>query len=57
MSQDTRRCRPVRLCDLPIDIRLRGAKDACRVEPDPVERARILHHALVPSSRTYWIAA
>jgi hypothetical protein len=51
-----RRCIPVRLCDLPVDVRMAGAREANRVEPGLQERQEILIAALLPSETTYWIA-
>lgn len=52
-----RRKVPVRLCDLPIDVRIEGARAANRLERDPRERAAILFAAISPSDTTYWVAA
>lgn len=52
-----RRCVPIRLCDLPEPVRLRGARQACAAEPDPDEQLGILTAALIPSDRTYWVAS
>lgn len=51
-----RLCVPIRLVDLPLDIRLEGAREAARVEPDPDERNEILLAAIMPSDRVYWVA-
>ncbi len=51
-----RRTVPVRLCDLPEEIRMTAARQACRVEPDPDERVAILLAALFPSRTVYWVA-
>jgi hypothetical protein len=57
LSEPTRRRRvPVRLSDLPVDVRLEGAREANRRERDPLERAAILLAALHPSDTTYWVA-
>lgn len=55
--RDSRNRIPVRLCDLPLETRLRGAYVACEREPDPRERSKIMLYALVPSRTTYYIAA
>lgn len=45
-----RRSVPIRLCDLPETVLLRGARQACATEPDPDEKLGIL------TDRTYWVA-
>jgi hypothetical protein len=47
---------PVRLCDLPLDVRLAGAREAARSWRDPLDRAEILLAALTPSTTVYWLA-
>lgn len=55
-ERSKRRTVPVRLCDLPQDVLLDGAAEACRREQGDLERAGIVAAALYPSSRTYWLA-
>lgn len=52
----SRRFVPVRLCDVPEDVRLRGARQACKAESDPDTKAGILLAAVMPSSRVYYVA-
>lgn len=52
-----RRNIPVRLCDIPAEVRMTAARKACRREPDPQERMEIITAAVYPSDRIYWIAA
>ncbi|HEY7620302.1 MAG TPA: helix-turn-helix transcriptional regulator [Solirubrobacteraceae bacterium] len=47
---------PVRLCDLSLDARLAGAREAARTWRDPNDRAEILLAALTPSTTVYWLA-
>lgn len=54
---DRRRRVPVRLCDLPLEVRLDGAAEACRHEPGLDERAEIVAVALEPPDTVYWVAA
>jgi hypothetical protein len=54
---DRRRRVPVRLCDLPLEVRLDGAAEACRHEPDLDARADIVAVALQPPATVYWVAA
>lgn len=49
--------RPVRLTDVPLQVRLKGAREACRDESDQAMRVLILARAFAPSDTTYWIAA
>jgi hypothetical protein len=49
--------RPVRLCDVPLEVRLRAARAVCRVEPDPQERIAVFSAAGWPSAKTYWVTA
>lgn len=51
-----RRCVPVRLCDLPLEVRLEGVRIANRREQGDVERVEILLAAVEPSDRVYWVA-
>jgi hypothetical protein len=51
-----RRTLPVRLSDLPLEVRLTGAREANRVERGDVERTEILLAALEPSETVYWLA-
>lgn len=53
---DPRRCRPVRLTDVPEQQRLTAARIAVRAEWDPQERQAILFAALFPSDTVYFIA-
>lgn len=52
----TRLTLPVRLCDLPLDVRLQGAHAANRIEKGMEERAEILLAALYPSRNVYYLA-
>lgn len=52
-----RRHVPVRLCDIPAEIRMSAAQKACRREPDPQEREAIVTAAVFPSDTVYYIAA
>jgi hypothetical protein len=52
-----RRWRPVRLVDVPVDVRLEAAKEAAASTEDAEMKQRIFEAALFPSSQTYWIAA
>lgn len=47
---------PVRLADLPLEVRLEGAQAANRVEQDPQERVEILFAAMFPSEHVYWVS-
>ena len=51
----SRRRVPVRLCDLPLDIRLRAATVACRNEEHPHERVLIKVAAVFPSATVYYV--
>jgi hypothetical protein len=48
---------PVRLCDVPLRVRLDAAHELCRAEENLTERRTILAAALQPSSKTYFIPA
>lgn len=48
---------PVRLTDLPKDVRMSAARHVCKHEPDPVVRLEVVLAAVAPSSRVYWVAA
>lgn len=50
-----RRTVPVRLDELPVDVRLDGARDAIRIESGD-ERIALLEAALFPSDTVYWLA-
>lgn len=52
-----RRHVPVRLCDIPAEIRMSAAQKACRREPDPDTRSEIVAAAVYPSDTVYYIAA
>lgn len=54
--RDPRRCKPVRLTDIPEQTRLAAARVAVRTEVDPNERQAILFAALFPSDTVYFIA-
>lgn len=54
---DGRRCIPVRLCDVPLTIRLEAAHRVNRHEDDQEQRYLVLHAALFPSDDIHWIAA
>ncbi len=47
--------KPIRLSQIPLQVRLHGARLAARQEPDLDERLAILTAALAPSDRTYWV--
>lgn len=49
-----RRVRPVRLSDVPIALRLKAAQREARHSPEMAQE--LLAAALLPSSRTYYIA-
>ena len=51
---DTRRRCPVRLSDVPVEVRLYAARS---IDGDADERRDILMAALFPSDTIYWIAA
>lgn len=51
-----RRQVPVRLCDVPVDVRLMAAREAMRGEQDPVVCQDLLVAALVPSDHVYFVA-
>lgn len=51
-----RLCVPVRLTDIPADVRLAAVRDAARIERDEHERLEILLAAIEPSDRVYWVA-
>lgn len=53
---DARRTVPIRLCDLPEEVRMTGARQAIKHEPDVEERQAILLAALFPSRTVYWVA-
>lgn len=53
---DGRRCIPVKLSEIPLEIRLEAADFVCRHEPES-ERPAILAAALCPSDDIHWIAA
>jgi hypothetical protein len=48
---------PVRLCDVPLDLRVNAAHELCKAETDPKERLRITACALFPSDKTYYLPA
>lgn len=51
-----RLCVPVRLCDLPVDVRLDAASVAARIERDECERLELLLAAIEPSDTVYWLS-
>lgn len=51
-----RRWIPVRLCDLPEDVRMRAAETAAKDERDEEARLLLLYAAMFPSNETYWVA-
>lgn len=48
------RTRPVRLTDIPLEIRSKAAREAAEKE-DIATRQLLLSVALSPSSTTYWV--
>lgn len=48
---------PVRLCDVRRDVLWRAALEAARRESDRRQADLILHAALCPSDRVYWVDA
>lgn len=55
MEPSRQRCVRVRVADVSLGERLLAARRAIRVEPDPVERARILYVALEPGDLVAWV--
>lgn len=51
---DRRRSHPVRLVDIPVEVRLAAARS---VDGTADERQEVLAAALFPSDTVYWIAA
>ena len=51
-----RLCVPVRLPDIPVEVRLDGASDASRACSTEDERLEVLLAAISPSNRIYWVA-
>lgn len=51
-----RRPVPVRLCDLPLDLRLAGVREANRIEKGEQERLEILLAAIHPSETVYYVS-
>lgn len=47
---------PVRLDEIPFEVRMAAASEAARSERDPEERMELFKAALWPSSRTFWLA-
>jgi hypothetical protein len=56
-ESDRRRIRPVRLCDIDLDRRLRAAREVSQEERDDQAKLELLHAALFPSDTVYWVAA
>jgi transcriptional regulator with XRE-family HTH domain len=56
MSAQPRLRIPIRLLDIPLEVRLDGVRSATQIEKDPVERVSILLAALEPSAQTYWVS-
>jgi len=54
-SPSQRRTMPLRLCDVPLDLRLAGVREANRVERGEMERIEILLAALYPSTNVYFV--
>lgn len=52
-----RRCIPVRLTDVPVDVRLGAARQVSANELDHGEKLALLHAALFPSDTVYFVAA
>ena len=53
---DGRRTIPVRLTEIPLDLRLDAARAVCAIEA-PADRPAILAAALFPSDDIHWVAA
>jgi hypothetical protein len=49
--------RPVRLCDVPLKVRLHAARGLCQAEHDQKERLLITTAAMFPSDKTYYLPA
>ncbi len=56
-SATSRRIRPVRLTDIPVEERMKAAYQAMRHEDDMNARADIFLAALDPSDTVYYVAA
>lgn len=55
-APDRRRCVPVRLVDIELEVRLEGAREANRYEAGDLERQEILFAAIAPSENVYWVS-
>lgn len=51
-----RLCVPVRLTEIPQEVRLEAVPVATRIYRDPVEQMEILLAAIAPSNTTYWVS-
>lgn len=52
-----RRLKPVRLTDIPVDVRCRAAQQAAKTCKDGEEAQALLAAALMPSETVYWVKA
>lgn len=55
-APDRRRRIPVRLTEIPFEVRVQAAIEANRWEKGEDERKEILFAAVLPSNQTYWVA-
>lgn len=55
-NPSSRRCVPIRLCDIPENVRMIAARKVCQREGDPEARLAIIAAAVWPSERVYFIA-
>jgi hypothetical protein len=46
---------PVRLCDVPLEVRVTAAHVAMHHVRDLVEREELFHAVSFPSERVYWV--
>lgn len=52
-----RRLRPVKLTDIPLQVRYHAAVMAAKHTHDPEEAKALLAAAITPSQTVYWVAA
>jgi hypothetical protein len=50
-----RRRLPVRLVDVPVELRLKAARELCRLAKTDRERAELIGAALAPSAATFYV--
>jgi len=56
-ASSAQRTRPVRVADVPLDVRRRAASEACRHEHDLMEALKIRRLAEHPGDLVAWVRA